>query len=87
MSVASLISVLTFVSVGVAIPAASEVPMSDKPRPEYASVKQVCERFGWHKSTVHRKLTRKLIAGKKDGRKTLIVLQSVIDHVKNLPDR
>lgn len=56
-------------------------------KPEYVSVRVISERYGWHKSTVHRKLTRKLIAGKKDGRKTLIVLQSVIDHVKSLPDR
>lgn len=61
--------------------------MNDKSGPEYVSVKWISEHYGWHKSTVHRKLDRKLIAGKKDGRKTMIDLRSVEAYVKNLPDR
>ena len=54
---------------------------------EWVRVKRVCEIFGWCRATVHRKLTRKLIRGKKDGRITLVELKSVYDHVASLPDR
>jgi excisionase family DNA binding protein len=54
---------------------------------EYVSVKHVCERYGWHKSTVHRLLNRKRIGGKKEGRKTMVHLPSVEAYVKSLPDR
>ena len=54
---------------------------------EYVRVKRITEIFGWFKATVHRKLSRKLIRGKKDGRITLVELKSVYDHVASLPDR
>jgi excisionase family DNA binding protein len=56
-------------------------------KPEYVSVRVVCERYGWHKSTVHRLLSRKRITGKKDGRKTMVYLPSVEAYVQSLPDR
>ena len=79
------ISVLTSVCCRLRYPAA-EVPTNGH-KPEYVSVRVVCERYGWHKIMVHRLLSRKRITGKKDGRKTMVHLPSVEAYVQSLPDR
>lgn len=56
-------------------------------KPEFVSVRWICEKYGWHKATVHRLLRSGTIVGKKMGRKTMILLASVEAYVANLPDR
>ena len=55
--------------------------------PIYVPVKQIIALFGYSRATVHRKLSRGLFQGKKDGRITLVLLSSVIAHVNSLPNR
>jgi hypothetical protein len=56
-------------------------------QPEYVSVRWVSEKYGWHKSHVHRLMNAEKIKGKKDGRKTMVLLASVEAYVASLPDR
>ncbi len=55
--------------------------------PLYLSVKQVTAQFGYSRATVHRKLSKGLFHGKKDGRITLVLLSSVLAYVNSLPNR